>query len=181
MVEAQLDAGQAGEVFLDAREELQVMAGDHHAQGAPSCLGCRDESRRRCGERPVEQVAQALSGGLHAVRRNRFGDARAEAPEERRIPGDARACRGDVGLVSDEEGIVGPQEGLVHGSAIEEHGDAEHPELQDLSAQLQAGIHLRGPPRQAEVAGGCQCHGLLARHPTVPDHAGSRLECIAHA
>ena len=181
VVESQLDTGQSGEVLLDAREELQVMAGDHHAQGAPRCLRRRDESRRGRGKGPIEQSAQALGGGLHAVRRNRLGDARAEAREQSRIADHARARGGDVGLVGDEEGIVGPQQGLVHGGAIEEHGNAEHPELQDLGAQLQAGVHLRRAPGQAEIAGGCQGHGLLARHPTVPDHSGSRLQGSAHA
>ena len=75
MVEAKLDAGQLGKVLLNAREELQVMAGDHDAQGTPESFGRLGE-RRRCGrERPIEQVAQALCRGLHPIRRDCLGDA----------------------------------------------------------------------------------------------------------
>ena len=68
----------------------------------------------------------------------------------------------------------------MHRRAIEEDGHPEYAELEHLGAEFQARIHLRRTPREAEVTRGRNGHGLLPRHPPVPDDARSRLERRSH-
>lgn len=171
-VQPYLQAGQGTEVVEEPGEELQVVARDPDPQRSRPA----GDGGRHGRKGPVEVGTPALrrapqrvpAGGLTApVGRQQPGLGLAHGT------GDGVDRVREFGASGHEERVVLAEQCFVGGRAVEDDGQRERAELQDLGGQFETGVEGGVAPAQAQVAVGGDAHGLLTRLPAVVRDAGS--------